>query len=381
MSLPPILPLSTIGPLVTRILGHNPGPFTLQGTNSYLVGYPHLPRVLIDTTSRGPGLSAYLHHLSIALGSCSRNMCPISGIILTHWHPDHVQAVPDVLNLARQFVNRSDETVIPVYKYPGGPNLKALEFYKGPLIDLHDDSVIALPNGQSNELPPAQLHVHSTPGHSDDHICLLLRANNRPVHLFVGDLILGHGSTTVHDLEAYMNSLGKTRCLVSRCEQEATRQEGQFTLCPGHGLEVDQCVEKVDEYIANRKSRIDKTREFFTTNQPGLWFSEDQILPYVYPDVNEALRMAARINLRHSLFWLAAHRSESAELGLDLMARRQCDNQVVSAEEFRDLLVRLEEKFRMGDKVNPDHWLNEKLLTSWQWTRKSQPVDFAYTVP
>lgn len=94
-------------------------------------------------------------------------------------------------NLARQFVNRSDETVIPVYKYPGGPNLKALEFYKGPLIDLHDDSVIALPNGQSNELPPAQLHVHSTPGHSDDHICLLLRANNRPVHLFVGDLILG----------------------------------------------------------------------------------------------------------------------------------------------------------------------------------------------
>lgn len=91
--------------------------------------------------------------------------------------------------------------------------------------------------------------------------------------------------------------------------------------------------------------------------------------------------MAARINLRHSLFWLAAHRSESAELGLDLMARRQCDNQVVSAEEFRDLLVRLEEKFRMGDKVNPDHWLNEKLLTSWQWTRKSQPVDFAYTVP
>lgn len=80
-----------------------------------------------------------------------------------------------------------------------------------------------------------------------------------------------------------MNSLGKTRCLVSRCEQEATRQEGQFTLCPGHGLEVDQCVEKVDEYIANRKSRIDKvcgTRDWMRLT--------DSVLPFDLnlPDLN-----------------------------------------------------------------------------------------------
>ncbi|TPP45101.1 Metallo beta lactamase domain containing protein [Fasciola gigantica] len=369
MSLPFILPLSTIGPLVTRILGHNPGPFTLQGTNSYLVGYPHLPRILIDTTSEGPGLSTYLQHLSTALSTCSRNFCPLDGIILTHWHPDHTQAVSAVLTLARQFSIRSDGAAIPVYKYPGGPSLKALQFFEGPLIDLHSNSVISVSYGQSNELPPVRLHVYPSPGHTEDHVCLLLRADDRPVHLFTGDLILGQGSTTVHDLVAYMDSLEQTRRLVSKCKQESAKQGEEFTLCPAHGIEVRQCVEKVDEYITNRKSRINKTREFFMSTQSELWFSEDQILVHVYPDLNDTLRMAARLNLRHSLFWLAAHVSDSPDIGLDVIAQRESGERV-SSEEFRALLTKLDEKYRTGNKVN-DTWLSEKLLTSWQWMKKA----------
>ncbi|KAF8571452.1 hypothetical protein P879_01972 [Paragonimus westermani] len=95
-SLPFIPPVTILTPFVTRVLGHNPGPYTLQGTNSYLIGSPKLARVLIDTTNRSPGLETYLCHLKSQLEQCLVG-CPLSAIILTHWHPDHTEGISGVL--------------------------------------------------------------------------------------------------------------------------------------------------------------------------------------------------------------------------------------------------------------------------------------------
>ncbi|KAA6408993.1 MAG: hypothetical protein FRX48_07337 [Lasallia pustulata] len=78
----PLEDVQRLSPLVIRILGGNPGKFTLQGTNTYLIGTgPH--RILIDT---GEGLPTWTTLLSHLLAS---ERATITLALLTHWHPDH----------------------------------------------------------------------------------------------------------------------------------------------------------------------------------------------------------------------------------------------------------------------------------------------------
>ncbi|MGH7906338.1 MAG: MBL fold metallo-hydrolase, partial [Candidatus Binataceae bacterium] len=76
---------------VATVLGHNPGPFTGPGTNTWLIGAGRR-LILLDT---GQGVSIYPEKLGAAL----RDLCgggEISRIVLTHAHPDHIGGVEQV---------------------------------------------------------------------------------------------------------------------------------------------------------------------------------------------------------------------------------------------------------------------------------------------
>lgn len=140
-------------PEVLKIVAPNPGPMTLEGTNTYLFGAD--PCVVIDP---GSADAAYLD--SIRAAAAERG--GIGLVLLTHSHGDHSKGAE------------------------------------------HLDAEVILPAGGETH---AGLRVIATPGHAADHVSFLSAAGV----CFAGDLVLGLGSTIVPpgggSLAAYMNSL------------------------------------------------------------------------------------------------------------------------------------------------------------------------------
>jgi glyoxylase-like metal-dependent hydrolase (beta-lactamase superfamily II) len=140
-------------PEVLRIVAPNPGPMTLEGTNTYLYGED--PCVVIDPGSEDPA------HLE-AIRAAAAERGGIGLVLLTHSHGDHTA---------------------------GADRL---------------DAEVVLPEGDETH---AGLRVLATPGHAGDHVCFL----SEDGVCFSGDLVLGLGSTIVppggNSLAAFMDSL------------------------------------------------------------------------------------------------------------------------------------------------------------------------------
>jgi len=101
--------ISQISPRIIRILGCNPGPFTLQGTNTYIIGTGN-KRILLDT---GDGLvPEYFDLISSVL---KENQITLDHIVLTHWHPDHVGGVESIQKLTAE---KSKVSKFPCEEHP-----------------------------------------------------------------------------------------------------------------------------------------------------------------------------------------------------------------------------------------------------------------------
>ncbi|KAL8952995.1 MAG: hypothetical protein Q9222_001110 [Ikaeria aurantiellina] len=195
-----------LSPRVVRLLGGNPGKFTLQGTNTYLIGSGPR-RLLIDT---GEGRSSWSKLLSEVLNS---EHATISDVLITHWHPDHVGGIADLLHACPD---------AKVYKHTPSQGQQPIE------------------DGQRFTEEGAGLRAFHCPGHTTDHVAFVLEEENA---MFTGDNVLGHGTAVFEDLSSYMTSL------------ERMREQNPGRAYPGHGPIIEDGKKRIEEYIEHRHQR------------------------------------------------------------------------------------------------------------------------------
>src|SRR5262245_15950674 len=83
-----------LSPHVATVLGHNPGPFTGPGTNTYIIGTGRRP-LLLDT---GVGVPKWADLLPVGLQELAHTD-RFDRVVLTHAHQDHIGGMKDVTRI------------------------------------------------------------------------------------------------------------------------------------------------------------------------------------------------------------------------------------------------------------------------------------------
>ncbi|KIM23953.1 hypothetical protein M408DRAFT_246676 [Serendipita vermifera MAFF 305830] len=295
-----LAPITKLSANVIRVLGQNPGQYTLQGTNTYLVG-KKAPYILVDTGEGRPDYPGFLKE-ALSLYAPQSESPVVSDIIITHKHRDHHGGIPSITSMLKSLWEESPFQRTAEYPAPA--------LHKFPLPadqppDEHLRSVMtSIPQGTFKE-PPAEvsssaepcfhplsvgqilqgegvaLQVIHTPGHTSDSICLYIPEEGA---LFTADSVLGHGTAVFEDLSTYITSLQSL--LDFKYEGP-----GLKVLYPGHGpaLEGDAARGTIQMYISHRLEREQQLVDVLKTRDTN-WTVGD-ILTAVYP---EHVRMIAK---------------------------------------------------------------------------------------
>ena len=234
----------------------NPGPMTLDGTNTWLLrGVGSAAVVVVDP---GPLDDGHLGAIAAA--------GQIEMVLLTHRHHDHTEGVDRLLELIGP---------VPVAAADS-------DFCRniGPLRD-----------GDRITAAGLSIEVIGTPGHSSDSVCLLVAAGPERA-VCTGDTILGRGTTVVTwpdgDLAGYLTTLDTLATL-----------DGMPALT-GHGPVRPDCGATAREYRAHRHERLVQVRAALAAGAQ----TPAEVVAQVYPDLDPALVPAAESTVRSALAYL-----------------------------------------------------------------------------
>ncbi|MEK9499800.1 MBL fold metallo-hydrolase [Gaopeijia maritima] len=200
-----------------RIRADNPGPFTLDGSVTYILGRDDV--VILDP---GPDVDSHIRALVRAVAEAERIT-----VVLTHGHGDHAGGM-NALLAAFQALGRAPADLVGA----GHPTVRPVA------------------EGEPIPFDGGHLEVVPTPGHTRDHLAWYWPQRRA---LFAGDHLLGVGDTTwvgeypgcVAD---YLASLDRLRTL------------DLDVVHPGHGPDLHDPADALDRFERHRRDRIEQVR-------------------------------------------------------------------------------------------------------------------------
>lgn len=254
-----------VGGVATCVLAPNPGPMTLDGTNTWVLLPPGSTRALV--VDPGP---ADRTHLAMVVAAAAERGAAIEQILLTHGHADHSGGAPGLAELT-------------------GAPVRALD-------PRHRLGVEGLGEGDVVAQDGIELRVVPTPGHTADSLSFLLAGSDPPA-LLTGDTVLGRGTTMIAypegDLGDYLDSLGRLREL-------AAGTPGVARVLPGHGPVLTDPVAAIEGYLAHRQERLGQITAALAAGAR----TAPEVVATVYAGVERALWPAAEQSVRAQLAYL-----------------------------------------------------------------------------
>lgn len=249
------------GPLTRFRLAPNPGPMSLDGTNSYVISSPDARGVVV--VDPGPLDDRHLSALQSA--------GPVELVLITHHHWDHTEAGA------------------LLHELTGAPVRAFHHSY------CHGGNVLA--DGEVLSAAGVQINVVATPGHTADSVCFHLPDDGPAGSVLTGDTILGRGTTVLSypdgTLGDYLRSLDRLESL------------GTAKVLPGHGPALPHVGDVTRAYRTHRLERLDQVRAALL----ALGLSAEaadvgSVTDRVYADVDPSVRRAAEQSVAAQLHYL-----------------------------------------------------------------------------
>ncbi len=253
--------MSGLPPYLRLVRAPNPGPMTLDGTNTWIIGDPRLaPPVVVDP---GPLDRWHLDAVLSASGGAA------AVVVLTHGHLDHSEG-------ATAFAARA------------GCGVRAVD----PALRVGDQG---LPDGHTWAAAGARISVVSTPGHTGDSCSLVVDGDDGVVRVLTGDTVLGRGTSVIThpdgDVGAYLTSLGRLIGLIS------DRSVGE--LLPGHGPRVADPAGWLQFYWRHRQERLGQVRAALRAGDQTAAEVVSRVYAAVPPDLRHAALQSVEAQLRY----------------------------------------------------------------------------------